>query len=58
MEPFCRTLLFLSCWDNAMYIYDMNYNRCIFNLPNAHDDAISRSRILNIEKNCNLMFRK
>lgn len=45
-NQFCRTLLFLSCWDNGMYIYDMNYNRCVFSLENAHDDAVSRVRVL------------
>jgi hypothetical protein len=45
--PYRRTLLFLSCWDNCMHIYDMNYNRCIYTLNNAHDDALTRVRLLN-----------
>lgn len=49
-DPFCRTLLFLSCWDNGMYIYDMNYNRCVVSLENSHDDAVSRVRALNIHQ--------
>lgn len=46
----CRTLLFLSCWDNGIYIYDMNYNRCVFSLENAHDDAVSRVRVLGTQQ--------
>jgi len=44
-----RTLLFLSCWDNGLYIYDMNYNRCVFSLPNAHEDAVSRVRVIDLD---------
>ncbi|CAF0903476.1 unnamed protein product [Brachionus calyciflorus] len=39
-------LLFLSCWDNSVYVYDMNYNRCVYSLEDAHDDAISRIRLV------------
>ncbi len=39
-------LLFLSCWDNSVYIYDMNFNRCIQTLEDLHEDAISRVRVL------------
>jgi hypothetical protein len=39
-------LLFLSCWDNSVYIYDINFNRCIHTLEDLHEDAISRVRIL------------
>ena len=39
-------LLFFSCWNNSFYIYDMNYNRCIFSFENAHDDAISKIRLI------------
>lgn len=39
-------LLFFSCWNNSFYIYDMNYNRCIYSFENAHDDAISKIRLL------------
>jgi factor associated with neutral sphingomyelinase activation len=46
-DSFFRTLLFLSCWDNSMYIYDMNYNRCIHTLSQSHDDALSRVRLVN-----------
>jgi hypothetical protein len=49
-DSFYKTLLFLSCWDNSMYIYDMNYNRCIHALSNSHDDAISRVRIINFHQ--------
>lgn len=42
---YVQTLLFLSCWDNAIYIYDMNYNRCISSLNDAHDDALSRVKL-------------
>ena len=49
-DSFFKTLLFLSCWDNSMYIYDMNYNRCIHTLSNSHDDAISRVRLVRPEK--------
>ena len=49
-DSFYKTLLFLSCWDNSMYIYDMNYNRCIHTLSNSHDDAISRVRIMNFKQ--------
>lgn len=45
-DQICRTLLFLSCWDNGMYVYDMNYNRCVFSLESSHDDAVSRVRVL------------
>ena len=49
-DSYYKTLLFLSCWDNSMYIYDMNYNRCIHTLSNSHDDAISRVRIMNFKQ--------
>lgn len=42
-----HTLLFLSSWDNSMYIYDMNYNRCVHTVSNMHDDALSKCRIIN-----------
>ena len=29
-----------------MYVYDMNYNRCVFSVENAHDDAVSRVRVI------------
>ena len=53
-----RTLLFLSCWDNGMYIYDMNYNRCIFSLCNAHDDAVSRVRVIQLSSSGRLKHFK
>lgn len=46
-----RILLFLSCWDNSVYIYDMNFNRCIHTLSDLHDDAISRVSILREKSN-------
>ena len=36
-----------------MYIYDMNYNRCIHTLSNSHDDAISRVRLMSLRKRKN-----
>lgn len=45
---FSQTLLFLSCWDNSIYIYDMNYNRCIHHAADSHDDAISRLALIKI----------
>ncbi len=45
---FAQTLLFLSCWDNSIYMYDMNYNRCIHRMEEAHDDAISRLALIKI----------
>ncbi len=46
-DPFRRTLLFLSSWDNSMYIYDMNYNRCVHTVGNMHEDALSKVRLTN-----------
>ena len=37
-----HTLLLVSSWDNSIYIYDINYSRCIYTHSNAHDDAVSR----------------
>lgn len=45
---FTQTLLFLSCWDNSIYVYDMNYNRCIHHVADSHDDAISRLALIKI----------
>lgn len=45
---FTQTLLFLSCWDNSIYVYDMNYNRCIHHVSDSHDDAISRLALIKI----------
>lgn len=50
-----RTILFLSCWDNTTYLYDMNYNRCFYNFNNLHEDAVSRVRLFNT-KSINSMF--
>ena len=50
-EKNSRTILFLSCWDNTTYLYDMNYNRCFFSLANTHDDAVSRVRLLKTSSN-------
>jgi hypothetical protein len=52
-DPMCKTLLYLSCWDNSMYLYDMNYNRCVHALSNSHDDAISRVRLVNLGRSTN-----
>ncbi len=37
-----HTLVLVSSWDNSIYIYDINYSRCIYTHSNAHDDALSR----------------
>ncbi|RNA14126.1 FAN-like, partial [Brachionus plicatilis] len=47
-------LLFFSCWNNSFYVYDMNYNRCIYCLEDAHDDAISKIRL--IQTSCSQFF--
>lgn len=50
---YSRTLLFLSCWDNSIYVYDMNYNRCIHSLNSSHDDAVTRIRTKLIKRRIN-----
>ena len=41
-----------------MYIYDMDYNRCIFSLGNAHDDAVSRVRVIQLSNSGRLKHFK
>jgi factor associated with neutral sphingomyelinase activation len=45
-QPGKNLLLFLSCWDNSVYVYSETYNRCIQKLDDLHEDAISRVRVL------------
>lgn len=45
-----NTLLFLSCWDNSVYTYDLNYNRCVYSMNDAHDDALSRIKLIQTGK--------
>ena len=41
-----QQLFLLSCWDNSLYLYDLNFNRCMHTLADIHEDAISRSFVL------------
>lgn len=45
-----HTIFATSCWDNNVYIYDLNYSRCIYELNGAHDDAVSCIRLYECEK--------
>ena len=49
-----HTLLLVSSWDNSIYIYDINYSRCIYTHSNAHDDAVSRISVFSRKANVNI----
>ena len=52
-EKHQHTLLLVSSWDNSIYIYDINYSRCIYTHSNAHDDAVSRISVFSREASVN-----